>query len=56
MEQRVNVKFCVKLWKLPSEVSEMLKAVYGESTVSESNVYNKLSQNAYQCPVDVHHL
>jgi hypothetical protein len=34
MEQRVNVKFCVKLHKLPREMLEMLKTVYGESTMS----------------------
>jgi hypothetical protein len=31
MGQRVNVKFCVKLQKSPSEMLEMLKTVYDES-------------------------
>jgi hypothetical protein len=38
MEQRVNVKFCVKLQKFASETLEMLKTVY-ESTMSKSNVF-----------------
>jgi hypothetical protein len=29
MERRVNVNFCVKLQKSPSETLEMLKTVYG---------------------------
>jgi transposase len=39
MEQTMNVKFCVKLQKSPSETLEMLKIVYGESTMSNSNVF-----------------
>jgi transposase len=39
MKQRVNVKFCVKLQKSPSERFEMLETVYGESTMGKSNVY-----------------
>jgi hypothetical protein len=39
MEQTLNGKFCIKLQKLPSETSEMLKTVYGESTMSKSNVF-----------------
>jgi hypothetical protein len=38
MEQRVNVKLCVKLQKSPSEMLEMLQTVHGESTMSKSNV------------------
>jgi hypothetical protein len=38
-EQRMNVQFCVKLKKSPSETFEMLKTVYGESTVSKSCVF-----------------
>jgi hypothetical protein len=37
MEQRVNLKFCVKLQKSPSERLEMLKKAYGGSTMSKSN-------------------
>jgi hypothetical protein len=39
MEQTLNVKFSVKLQKLPNETLEMLKTVYSESTVSKSNVF-----------------
>jgi hypothetical protein len=39
MEQRVHVKFLVKLEKATSETLEMLKTVYDESTVSKSNVF-----------------
>jgi hypothetical protein len=39
MEQRVNVKFCVKLQKSLSETLEMLKTVYGESAMSKSNSF-----------------
>jgi hypothetical protein len=35
----MNVKFCVKLQKLLSEILEMLKAVYDKSTVSKSIVF-----------------
>jgi hypothetical protein len=35
----MNVKFCVKLKKSPSETLEMLKSVYGESAMSKSNVF-----------------
>jgi hypothetical protein len=37
MEQRVNVNFCVKLEKSPSETLGMLKTVYGESPAQRSN-------------------
>jgi hypothetical protein len=36
---RVNVKFCVKQQKLPSETLEMLKTVSDESAMSKSNVF-----------------
>jgi hypothetical protein len=38
-EQRLNVKFCVKLQKSPSETLEMLTKIYGEHTMSKSNVF-----------------
>jgi hypothetical protein len=38
-DQRLNVKFCVKLQKSPNETLEMLKTVYGEYTMSKSNVF-----------------
>jgi hypothetical protein len=39
MEPRANVKCCVKLHKSPSETLELLKTVYGESTMNKSNVF-----------------
>jgi hypothetical protein len=39
MEQAMNVKFCVKLQNSPNEALEMLKTVYGESTMGKSNVF-----------------
>jgi hypothetical protein len=39
MEQRVNVKFCVKLQKSTSDNLDMLNTVYCESTMSDSNVF-----------------
>jgi hypothetical protein len=33
------VNFCVKLQKSPSETLDVLKAVYGESIMSKSNVF-----------------
>jgi transposase len=38
MEQRVNIKFCVNLGKMPTETYEMLQAIYGDEAVSRSNV------------------
>jgi hypothetical protein len=43
LEQRVNVKFCVKLWKSPSEMLGMLETVYGEPPMSKSNVLNGIN-------------
>jgi hypothetical protein len=40
MEQTVNVIFCIKQQKWPSEMLETLKTVYSESTMSKSNVFN----------------
>jgi hypothetical protein len=39
MGQSVNVKFCVKLQKSPSETLEMLRTVCGESIMNKSNVF-----------------
>jgi transposase len=38
MEQRVNIKFCVKLGKTPTETYEMLRTVYGDEALSRSSV------------------
>jgi transposase len=39
MEQRVNIKFCVKLDKTPTETYEMLQTVYGDEATSHSSVF-----------------
>jgi hypothetical protein len=38
MEQRVNIKFCVKVGKIPTETFEMLQTVYGDEALSRSSV------------------
>ncbi len=38
-EQRLNVKFLVKLEKSGTEVYEMLSKVYGEDTLNPATVY-----------------
>jgi hypothetical protein len=35
------VKFCVKLWNLPSEILEMLKTVHDESAMNESMILRR---------------
>lgn len=37
-EQRVNVKFCVKLGKTPSETYQMMKQAYGDVCMSKHSV------------------
>jgi hypothetical protein len=39
MEQRVNIEFCVKLGKTPTETYEMLQTVYGDEALSHSSVF-----------------
>jgi hypothetical protein len=39
MEQRVNIKFCVKLDKTGTETYEMLKTVYGDEALNRSIVF-----------------
>jgi hypothetical protein len=39
MEQRVNVKFCVKLGKTLTETDEMLRTVCGDEALSRSSVF-----------------
>jgi transposase len=39
MEQRVNIKSCVKLGKTPTETYEMLQTVYGGKVLSRSSVF-----------------
>jgi hypothetical protein len=44
LEQRVNVKFCVKLGKTPTETCEMLQTVYGEEALSHISVFEWFKQ------------
>jgi len=38
VEQRVNVKFCVKLGKSTTETYDLLKKVYGDECLSHTQV------------------
>jgi transposase len=35
----VNIKFCVKLGKMPTESHEMLQTAYGDDSLSRSSVF-----------------
>ena len=39
MEQRVNVKFCVKLGNSATETYDLLKRVYGDECLSRTQVF-----------------
>jgi hypothetical protein len=39
LEQRINVKFCVKIGKSASEKLTLLTATYGEYAMKKSNVF-----------------
>src|SRR5215469_14097070 len=39
VEQRINVKFCVKLGKTTTETYDLLKKVYGDECLSGTEVY-----------------
>jgi hypothetical protein len=39
MEQRLSIKFCVKLGKSSTETYEMLQTVYGDEALSCNNVF-----------------
>ena len=38
-EQRINIKFCVKLGKTATETLKMLRDVYGDSSMSSTGVF-----------------
>jgi hypothetical protein len=40
VEQRVNVKFCVKLGKFATETYNLLKIVYGNECLSRTQVFD----------------
>jgi hypothetical protein len=44
MEQRVNIKFCVKLGKTPTETSEMLQIVCSDEALCRSSVFEWFKQ------------
>ena len=39
IEQRINIKFCVKLGKTAAETLKMLRDVYGDSSMSRTRVF-----------------
>jgi hypothetical protein len=39
LEQRVNIKFCVKIGKTGSEMLALLRLVYGEYAMKKLNVF-----------------
>jgi hypothetical protein len=44
MEQRMNIKFCVKLDKTQTETYEMLQTVYGDEALSRSSVFERFKR------------
>ena len=44
IEQRINIKFCVKLGKMATETLKMLLNVYGDSSVSRTRVFEWYKQ------------
>jgi hypothetical protein len=45
-EQRVNIKFCVKLGKTATETLHLLRNVYGDKTLSQALVFEWYRQFA----------
>ena len=41
IEQRINIKFCVKLGKTAAETLKMLRDVYGHSSMSRTRVFER---------------
>ena len=39
IEQRINIKFCIKLGKTTTETLKMLRDVYGDSSMSRTRVF-----------------
>ena len=44
MEQRANIKFCVKLEKKFAEIYELMKKVYGDNFMSRTQVYTQFTR------------
>jgi transposase len=47
MQQGINVKFCVKLGKAPTETHKMLRTVYGDEALSRSSVFGWFKRFKY---------
>ena len=45
-EQRINVKFLVKLKKIPTECYKLLKEAYGENSLSRARVFENCFRNS----------
>ena len=39
IEQRINIKFCVKLEEATTEILKMLRDVYGDSSMSRTRIF-----------------
>jgi len=39
VEQRINLKFFVRLGKTPTEVLKLLQEVYGDDTMSRTRIF-----------------
>ena len=44
VEQRVNVKFCVKVGKSATETYDLLKKVYGDECLSRTQVFERFKR------------
>ena len=44
IDQRINIKFCVKLGKTATETLKMLRDVYGDSSMSRTKVFESHKQ------------
>ena len=44
LEQRINIKFLVKLGKSGNEISEMLVQVYGDNAMKNTAVYKRVKR------------
>jgi len=39
VKQRINLKFLVRLEKIPTEALKLLKEVYGDDTISRTHLF-----------------
>ena len=52
VEQRVDVKFCVKLGKSAIETYDLMKKVYGDECLSRTQVFESFTR----CGLEVMHI